>query len=185
MLIGIGTAGLFGQQIRLTGQWAMQDHQQKVVSAAYNGKDIDHLGGIGLEVLFDHVGIGITALVHCEETSDDYWFIDWDGRMFLSYHFRDRRAFIDPFIQAGLGAAGEAEVECTPCSEEDCGDVRRVAAVMYPYLGTGVGLHFGGGLYASGQFNWRPTGAGVPCSDIDYPEFDEFEAVFSLGFAFN
>jgi hypothetical protein len=101
--------------------------------------------------------------------------------LFMSYHFRDRRALFDPFIQAGAGSVGSVEVDCNdPYDETD-----RVAVAIYPYLGAGAGLHLGGGFYASGQLNWRPTGAKIPCSEVEYPGVDEFEAVFAVGFAFN
>ena len=179
------SAAVFGQQVRVTGQWAIQDGQHNVVSAAHDGKDVDHLGGIGVEVVFDNIGIGVTALASFEETSPDYWFVDWDGRLFMSYHFRDRRAFFDPFIQGGVGSAGEVEIDSNVGMTGDECETKRVAVAIYPYMGAGAGLHFRGGLYASGQFNWRPTGAGIPCTNLDYPDLDEFEAVFAVGFAFN
>ena len=175
-------AALSAQQVRVTGQWAMQDGQSHVVSAAHDGEDVDHLGGIGVELVFDNIGIGVATLARFEETSPDYWLVDWDGRLFMSYHFRDRRAFFDPFIQAGVGSAGEVELDC---ADGECDEAERIAVAIYPYLGAGAGMHFGGGLYASGQFNWRPVGAGIPCTDLEYPGLEEFEVVFTVGFAFN
>lgn len=175
-------ASVFCQQVRLTGQWAIQDGQKKVLSSVENGT-ADHLGGLGAEVVFRHLGFGTTALVLFEEENPDQWNVDWDLRAFMSYHFFGGRSFLDPFFQAGFGAAGEVDINGTMCNENEYAEIRQIAIGLYPYIGGGLGLNFRGGMYMSGQFNWRPAYGSLPCTTIDSPDVNEFEVVFALGVA--
>lgn len=175
-----GTA--FSQQVRLTGQWAMQDGQSSVISSAKDGA-ADHLGGLGAEIVFHHLGFGTSVMAYFQEEDPDQWLVDWDLRTYMSYHFFGSRSFLDPFMQAGIGAAGEVGISGSVCNESNYTEVNRVAIAVYPYIGGGVGLHFRGGMYMSGQFNWRPVAGQLPCTTIDYPDFNEFEVVLALGVA--
>jgi hypothetical protein len=174
---------LFSQQVRLTGQWAIQAGDSKVFSSAKEG-NADHLGGLGVEIVLHHLGFGATGLVSFQEYETESWLVDWDLRTYMSYHFFRRRSFLDPFIQAGFGAAGDVGISGAVCYNEDYTEVQRVALAFYPYIGGGLGLQFKGGLYLAGQFNWRPVSGGLPYTTIDVYEVNEFEVVFSLGFAF-
>jgi len=183
LFVGITAGNLFSQQVRLTGQWAIQAGDGKVVSSAKDG-NADHLGGLGVEIVIHHLGFGATGLVSFQEYEPESWLVDWDLRTYMSYHFFRSRSFLDPFFQAGFGAAGDVGISGSVCYNEDYADVQRVAVAIYPYIGGGLGLHFRGGLYMAGQFNWRPVSGSLPCTTIDSYEVNEFEVVFSLGFAF-
>ncbi len=181
LLVLAGSA--FAQQFLVTGQWSMQGSSENIINAAKAGQ-VTHLGGIGTELTFRHLGFGSTALVGFQKIAVDSWKIDWDLRAYMSYHFFRPGSFLDPFIQAGGGAYGDVQVQGNGCLEESWTS-DQVNVAFYPHLGAGLGLKFRGGLYVSGQFNWRPGIASVPCCEtIGTPEYREYEMVVSLGYAF-
>lgn len=176
-------AGAFAQQFIITGQWSMQGNDDSIISSAKDGQ-VMNLGGLGMELVLRHIGFGSTLLVNFHDSGTEQWTTNWDLRAYMSYHFFRDSAFLDPFVQAGGGAYGNVTLAGDACY----GDLEMVDGVnlaFYPYLAAGLGLRFRGGLYASGQYNWRPVSGAVPCCDmIGTPELREFELVLSVGFAF-
>lgn len=172
-----------GDQFILTGQWSMQGNDEKVISAARADR-VMHLGGIGTELRFYHVGIGSAVLMNITETAADRWVVNGDLRAYISYHFFRPRAFLDPFVQAGGGVYGDFTVFGDACDGTLTAD-ESFNLGFYPFLAAGLGLRFKGGLYASGQFNWRPASTSVPCCEaIGSPNAREYEVVFALGYSF-
>ena len=183
VLILLIVSAASADQFILTGQWSLQGNDDDVISAAKAGQ-VMHLGGIGTEMRFHHVGIGSALLMNITETGADQWVVNGDLRAYLSYHFFRPHAFLDPYIQAGGGVYGDFSVYGDACDGTLMAD-DSFNLGFYPYLAAGLGLRFRGGLYASGQFNWRPTTGSVPCCDtIGTPEAREYEVVFALGYSF-
>lgn len=65
-------------------------------------------GGAFVELILDDVGIGLSFNQQTYEdavTSDlDMW--NYDVNVYMAYHIFGGRAFLDPFLQAGLGMQG-------------------------------------------------------------------------------
>jgi hypothetical protein len=73
------------------------------------------LSGLYWEVLIGQLGLGMTYLVDFQSAASPYpqmdylWFVDWVASFDLRYHFIED-FFLDPFLEAGLGSAGRADI---------------------------------------------------------------------------
>ncbi len=67
------------------------------------------------------------------QDKNENWAVDWQGLLFLRYHFFGSRSFIDPFIEAGFGNAGSVIMN-VPEEEQE------LKLVLYPSLSAGVNI---------------------------------------------
>ena len=185
LLFGPAISGVFGMQVRVTGQWAIQDEDSKVIHAARQGR-ADHLAGLGVEIVNEHFGFGGLTVLSFHENQPELLDVKWDARMFVAYHLLDNRKVLDLFVQAGLGASGSGDLNPNPWDGEHSETrATNLALSLYPYVGAGVGLNFLSGFYLSGQFNWKPGFAKAPYTSIPrVADEHPFEVVVSVGYSF-
>ncbi len=135
-----------------------------------------NFNGIQIEVLGHHLGVGVDSLVDFSQDKNENWAVDWQGLLFLRYHFFGSRSFIDPFIEAGFGNAGSVIMN-VPEEEQE------LKLVLYPSLSAGVNMVLHEAFYLGGRFSYRPDHAPIPGTDIPQMELSDFQTTFYVGFA--
>ena len=129
----------------------------------------------------------------------DWWF-DWNGDMFLSFHFFRVGRMVDPFVQVGYGCAGR--VRMTEANEnywvQDIhgdwyydsvywnpdGDNAAVTNMsLYPFVAAGLALDLRGFLI-SARVAYRPFVHPVPGTQFDNYPLKNLQVALSAGIAF-
>ena len=121
-------------------------------------------GGIGWEVVMDHIGIGGQYLVDFHEDSPNGWWLDWNGQAaYASYHILGASSFIDPFVDLGVGSAGRVFLgpEATGAS--------RLAISVFPFASAGASLDLQG-FRLGAKLSCSLGHTAIPATSIpDYP----------------
>jgi hypothetical protein len=147
----------------------------QAVRALGNGSSF---GGLGWEVVMDHVGIGGQYLVDFNEVDTDSWWLDWDGQAaYMSYHLLGARSAVDPFVDAGIGSAGRVFLGPGGC------DATRLAISVYPFVSAGASLDLHG-LRIGAKLSYALGRTAIPATTIpDYP-IGRFQACAFAGVSF-
>ncbi len=119
LLAVAGCTAAFGEHFRLgaTVGAEMLDHPTLEAIRQEFNEGTDLMSGLYWEVLIDHLGFGMTYLLDFQRTASPYeqmeylWFVDWVASFDLRYHFV-QGFILDPFLEAGLGSAGRADITC-------------------------------------------------------------------------
>ncbi len=132
------------------------------------------LWGFGWEVVLKRIGIGGTYYVKFFEDTGSSWTLDWIGQpIYVSYHFFGGKSFLDPFVMAGAGCSGRVLLE------DAYPGTSALFLSIYPFVGAGVGLHFGD-FTAGATFSYVPFNSGIPATDIPaYPAGNYQVAVYT------
>jgi hypothetical protein len=135
-------------------------------------------GGVGWEVVMDHIGIGGRYLVDFREETPNAWWLDWNGQAaYLSYHILGATSFVDPFVDAGIGSAGR--VYLGPESTL----AQRLAISVYPFASAGASLDLHG-LRVGAKLSYVLGDMAIPATSIpDYP-LGRFQAAAFVGWSF-
>ena len=171
-------------QVRLTGNIALDFVERpslRTVIDEFSERKQDIAWGFGWEVIFDYLGIGGTYLVNFFQGSEEEWWFDWIGEAFyLSYHVFGGGAFIDPFVEVGLGSAGRVTME------EDninlSGEKDNMYLSIYPVVGGGMSLDFLG-FIAGLKLTYIPTVSPPPATDFQNFPLGNFLFTFFAGAA--
>lgn len=133
--------------------------------------------GVNAEILFDKVGLGLYTYFSFYEWYDYVWnygyeMMDVDVNLSLSYHFFGATAFLDPFVESGLGSI----TRNVTAYDDGLGGGMVELEEPFPFLGTnywfaglGLGINIGDlGVFAKVQYH-HPTGpVEVDDDDGDY-----------------
>jgi hypothetical protein len=135
-------------------------------------------GGLGWEVVMDHIGIGGRYLVNFSEEIPNAWWLDWNGQAaYLSYHILGATSFVDPFVDAGFGSAGRVYLGPGSTSEQ------RLAISVYPFAGAGASLYLHG-LRVGADLSYVLGNMAIPATSIlGYP-LGRFQAAAFVGWSF-
>lgn len=163
--------------------------------------DTDNLfAGFHWEVLIDRLGFGMHYRVKFDrvetgESNPEYdWSLDWDGDMFLSYHFFGAGSFLDPYVQIGLGSMGRVDIDDDDgywilddgvweyYYELDPTDRAVSNLSLYGFAGAGFALNFDGFLLGA-QLNYRPVSTAVPGTQFDEYPMQNFQFLLYGGIA--
>jgi hypothetical protein len=122
------------------------------------------LWGVGWEVVLKRIGFGGTYMVKFFHDEQAAWNLDWNGQpLYVSYHFFGGGAFLDPFIQAGVGCTGRVLLERSGPSNPG------LYLSLHPFVGAGLGLHLGS-LAFGAKVDYIPFDSGIPVTNIPrYP----------------
>jgi hypothetical protein len=129
--------------------------------------------GLYWEVLFDHLGIGMSCLGKFDRlpaetsTAPSEWFFDWIGTWDVRYHLTSQWV-LDPFVEAGLGCAGR--VELTDYEEFDVARERQPLELsLFGQVGGGLALRLEG-LHVGARLNYRFLNDPPPATQFEpYP----------------
>ncbi len=120
--------------------------------------------GVGWEVVLNHFGLGGSYLVNFHDEIPGQWWLDWNSQAFyISYHLFGGRAFLDPFVDAGVGCAGRVFLG----PEGNAAD--KLDLTLYPFVSGGAALNLGT-FRAGAKLSWSPFQGGIPVTSIPmYP----------------
>jgi hypothetical protein len=141
--------------------------------------------GIGWEVIIDHLGMGGNYYTDFRKDLSGQWSVNWYGEAFyLSYHLFHLGAAVDPFVQAGLGAAGSCLVG------QPCGDAysapyieNRLMLSIFPFVSGGVVLELDRFLLGA-KLNYTPVIEPVPVTNFETYPLDKIQLLIFTGVAF-
>ncbi len=130
--------------------------------------------GFGWEVVPRHIGIGGLLLVDFFRDAQSEWVLDWSTQpLYLSYHVFGGGAFLDPFIQAGIGCSGRVPLEGAGMG------MPGLYLSLYPFAAAGLSLNFEG-FTLGAKLSYAPFSGPVPVTDIPaYPAGSFQVAVFT------
>ena len=185
ILVVLVSAPVFsGTQVRLTGNIALDFIERpslRTVIDEFSERKQDIVWGFGWEVIFDYLGIGGTYLVNFFQGNEEEWWFDWIGEAFyLSYHFFGGGAFIDPFVEVGVGSAGRVSLE--EDSENLPGEKQSLYLSVYPLVSGGLALDFRG-FIAGLKLTYIPTVSPPPATNIQNFPLGNFLVTFFGGAA--
>ncbi len=189
LLAALGCAAAFGENFRLgasVGTELLNRPTFESLRQEFDG-GANLLSGLYWEVLLGHLGLGMTYLVDFQKQASPYaeldylWFVDWVGSLDLRYHFV-KDFFLDPFLEAGLGSAGRADISSygqygLPGAENP------LLLSLFAQVGGGLAFRLSN-LHLGARLLWRPFNEVPPATQFQpYPlksfRFDLFGG-FSL-----
>jgi hypothetical protein len=144
--------------------------------------------GLYWEIAGKNLGFGMTYLVDIETLDvaapvyKEIW-LDWMGTADLRYHILGSDAFLDPFVEAGFGAAGRSDMT----------NYEKVGAGTNDYTPTNLSLfgQVGGGLavklsmfQVGAKLDWRFWNGAVPGATQDPYPLKNFSVALFGGLAF-
>jgi hypothetical protein len=135
-------------------------------------------GGLGWEVIMDHIGIGGQYLVDFHEDNPNSWWLDWNGQAaYASYHILGATSFIDPFVDLGIGSAG------TVFLGPEANGASRLAIGVYSFASAGASLDLSG-LRVGAKLSYTLGSTAIPATAIpDYP-IGRFQVSAFAGWSF-
>ena len=134
--------------------------------------------GTGWEVVLDRVGFGGDYAVSFLHGSADpsSWWLDWYApALYMSYHVFGSTAFIDPFVQVGLGCAGRVLLSSSGAAAADSLDL-----ALFPFVAAGVSLDLDG-LLLSAKASYTPYASPIPVTDIPAYPLGKVQVALSAG----
>ncbi|MBN1695883.1 MAG: hypothetical protein JW881_00095 [Spirochaetales bacterium] len=132
--------------------------------------------GFEWEVIIDATGIGGCYLTDFDRNDEMAWYVKWYSEViYISYHFRFLRRFVDPFIHIGLGTAGSVFLgdEVYPATE-------RLLLSLFPVLSAGISLDLRG-LVCGLRFNYTPLQTPPPVTKFETYPMKNVQAVIFCG----
>jgi hypothetical protein len=189
LLAALGCAAASGESFRLgasVGAELLNRPTLKSIRQEFD-EGTNLLSGLYWEVLMGRLGLGMTYLVDFQKQASPYpeldylWFVDWVGSFDLRYHFV-KDFLLDPFLEAGLGSAGRADISSyeehgLPASENP------LQLSLFAQVGGGLAFRLPG-MHLGARLLWRPFNEIPPATQFQpYPlksfRFDLFGG-FSL-----
>ncbi len=143
--------------------------------------------GLYWEVMFDHLGLGMTYFgkfnrIGDEETGCE-WQFDWIGSLDLRYHFT-KEDFLDPFVEFGLGCAGRVEFPAAG-SHSDREAYRRNLQFLSLFFQAGGGIAFRfDSLHAGLRLLYRIMNEPVPGTVYEVYPLYRLQSVVFAGVSF-
>ncbi len=165
------TASLFAQvKFRMNGACDWHAEEEK-----------SEMGGIRLELVGQELGFGVEVMGNssCEDEpveGETYWG-EWQGEVFVNYHFFGNNSFLDPYLQAGYGCAGKDYWTVDEGSQE-------LNISLYPSFSAGVNMVFKGGLILGIRNSYRPDNRYVPGSDLPVYDLSKNQFTLNIGHQF-
>jgi hypothetical protein len=172
VLCAAATAGFAAPTVTLTGGLttsfdAVPSVQEAL--AAFQGNSL--MWGLGWEIVPRRIGVGGTAMVSLFRDTLDRSVIDWFAvPVSMSYHVFGGGAFIDPYVEAGLGCTGRVLTM----------DAAGLYLSLFPYVAGGLSVRIGE-LVVGGKFGWAPVSSPVPATTIPAYPMGRFSVTLSAG----
>lgn len=134
-------------------------------------------GGLGWEVILGNMGIGGDYTVLFSQDASSDWRLDWETQpIYASYHILGPGSLIDPFVDAGLGCAGNV---CLGPSQ-DAG--RGLALTIYPFVSAGAALELNG-LRLGAKLSYDLGQSAIPVTEIPEYPLGRFQLSAFAGFS--
>ena len=179
VMIAFITTAAFGQLVLgITGvQYYQEDTSLSESWDQFKDGESVYWGGYG-ELILDKLGLGISFNQQTDAAPDGYTEYDmwnYDVNFFLSYHLFGGRAFIDPFLQTGLGIMAY-DYKNKDALSEALGGVEisddPIYGSMYYDFGLGLGINLDSvGIFAKAMWNIQSD---EPLYSEDYGPVEEW-----------
>ena len=144
--------------------------------------------GLYLEYAPKNLGIGVTALLDLTKAPgtapvDEELWLDWISSLDLRYHFLGSQAFLDPFIEAGFGAAGRSNITDYEAFGVGANDYSPTNLSLFGQVGAGLAVKLSI-FHLGAKADWRFWNGAVPGTAYEpYPLKNVSIALFG-GLAF-
>ena len=136
--------------------------------------------GIGWEVILDKLGLGGNYYTDFIQDINLEWTVAWYSEVFyLSYHILGAGAFVDPFIQTGLGCVGGVYVG----DKYFDSSTGRLAMALFPFVSAGLVFDFDGFLIGA-KLNYAPVMKPIPVTDIELYSIKSTQFIMFAGISF-
>lgn len=187
VLVGVlafGVAGLGFGQMRghFAGAMVTSFHQAPSVDpnvTTFTTANQPTYWGFETEFVVRHIGFGGVYAVNFEQVaSSDWWFDFYSQAVFVSYHLFARRGLFDPYVSAGLGAAGRVALGPAAYAPQDS----TILLSIFPVISGGVGIDLGG-LYLGGRVSYLPAMTPPPATSIGGVPLGSVQMTLSAGFS--
>lgn len=187
VLVGVfafGVAGLGFGQVRghIGGDVVMSLQQTPSVDpnvTSFTTANQPTYWGFETEFVVRHIGFGGVYAVNFEQVASSDWWFDFYGQaVFVSYHLFARRSLFDPYVSAGLGAAGRVALGPADALPQDS----NMLLSIFPVLSGGVGIDLGG-LYIGGRVSYLPAMTPPPATSFGNVPLGRVQLTLSAGFA--
>jgi len=154
--------------------------------------------GFEFGMKIDRIGFGLNALLMFNRTVSTNtnlnwnWTFDWISTINIGYHFARSWHLLDPFLEAGLGAAGRVDLTpdydsmeqmaCLKAGDFDCAKHSNLLGLsLVSYIAAGLSLRLDM-LYISGKLSYWPLNSPPPATQfMPYP-LKQFQLAVSAGF---
>ena len=161
-------------------------------------KGVNFKPGFEFGMKVNRIGFGISSLFMFNKTESAYpnlnwdWTFDWISTINIGYHFARRWYLLDPFIEAGFGAAGRVDLipyfesmehmSCLAAGNLNCPDYKNLSGLsLVGYIAAGLSLRLDM-LYISGKLSYWPLNSPPPATQfMPYP-LKQFQFAVSAGF---
>jgi len=133
--------------------------------------------GFGWEIIPGRLGFGGDYLVSFEQDSATGWWLDWYApALALAWHPVGGHRLVDPFFQAGFGAAGRVHLSGMygyPVEPD-------LSLALFPFVGGGVNLNLDG-LMVGAKGIYTPFRSAIPVTSIPLYPLGEFQVTVTAG----
>jgi hypothetical protein len=179
VLAAVGPACFAGAAVYLSGDVAVDflksPTAQEVVETFSSPDQLFFWGG-GWEVVLSRMGFGGTYLGSFIRDPSSQWWLDWYGQaLFLSFHAFGAAAFIDPFLQAGVGSAGRVFLGMANGPAEGL-----LFISIFPMLSAGLNVNLAH-FQAGAKLTWTPFMTPPPVTDFSPYPLGRFQVTLSTG----
>ena len=161
-------------------------------------RGINFKPGFEFAMKIDRIGFGLNSFIMFNRTKSINsellwdWTFDWIGTLNIGYHLARTWYFLDPFIEAGLGAAGRVDLTPQQDSSDEWGYIeadyygydsynRLLNLSLVGYIAAGLSLRIDM-LYVSCKLSYWPLNSPPPATQfMPYP-VKQFQFAISAGF---
>ena len=133
--------------------------------------------GFGWEVVPGRLGFGGDYLVSFAQEATTGWWLDWYApALALAWHPVGANRFLDPFFQAGFGAAGRVHLTGMP----GCAVEPDLSLALFPFVAGGLDLNLDG-LLVGAKAIYTPFKSAVPVTSIPVYPLGDFQVTVTAG----
>jgi hypothetical protein len=144
--------------------------------------------GLYWEFAGNKLGFGMTYLLDVERGDiavDPFTgvFLDWIATADLRYHIRGSEAFLDPFVEAGFGAAGRSDMTDYEAAGTGTNDYTPTNLSLFGQVGGGLAVKLSL-LQLGAKLDWRFWNGAMPGATQDPYPLKNFSVALFGGLAF-
>jgi hypothetical protein len=133
--------------------------------------------GFGWEIVPGRLGFGGEYLVSFAQEASTGWWLDWYApALALAWHPVGGNRFLDPFFQAGLGAAGRVHLTGMQGTAAE----PSLSLALFPFVAGGLNVNLDG-LLVGVKGIYTPFKSAVPVTNIPLYPLGDFQVTVSAG----
>jgi hypothetical protein len=180
----------FGDRFRLGGGAAGNFMNKPSYDDIVAGKEVDILPVIYWEVLTGrHFSFGHTYSFGFDKKDAELsgmknkWILDWIGSFNFVFHIFDRSKKLDPFLDAGIGCAGRADISAYYYNGYSRSEADPMLLSLFLKVGAGFTFKFHG-FHIGTRFDYRFFNESMPGTDFDQYPLKNFQLIIFAGLSF-